>query len=291
MQVWRSAMRTNAIIVIAGLAVSVTARAQAPAGSEAAAQGAAAQPTPKLPNGHPDLSGFWATAGELGGGGAEGGPALKSLDLTGQKSVLPFTYDDEVSRDKQNPPLRWQNKSLRPVYKAEFAAKQEQAFINADFLDPSYSCQPSGVPRIGAPNEIVMTPTAAIFLYSQRNNYRVVPTDGRGHNKNADAMAMGDSVGHWEGDTLVVDVTNFSPDTWIDKDGSWHDDYLHVTERFTRKGNTLKYEVKVEDPTLFAQPFTPAVPMLILGPAGKHVEEDYPCVERSQQHLVGLERH
>jgi hypothetical protein len=102
---------------------------------------------------------------------------------------------------------------------------------------------------------------------------------------------MGDSVGYWEGDTLVVDVTNFSPDTRIDKDGSWHDDNMYVTERFTRRGNTLKYEVKIEDPTLFAQPFTPTVPILISGAAGKHVEEDYPCVERSQQHLIGLERH
>jgi hypothetical protein len=281
-------VKSGTFVLIMGLAVPVAVWAQGAAGSEAARiQKAAGQETPKLANGHPDVSGFWAAPSVVDSAPA----APKSLDLTGKRSVLPFTYDDEIGRDKQNPPLRWQNKSLRPVYKAQFAAQQEKAFINADSLDPSYSCQPQGVPRIGAPNEIVLTPTAAIFLYSARNNYRVVPTDGRGHNPNADAMAMGDSVGHWEGDTLVVDVVNFSPDTWIDKDGSWHDENMHVTERFTRQGNTLKYEVKIEDPTLFAEPFTPAATTLVAGAASKHVEEDYPCVERSQQHLVGLERH
>jgi hypothetical protein len=271
------------------------AASQTPAAREAAARAtaarieqAAAEPTPKGPNGHPDLAGYWAPA--TGGNEAVFGPQ-RSLDLTGKQAVTFITEDDEINGDAVAPKARWANKSLRPIYKPEFAKKQEEQFFRADYLDPSFRCQPEGVPRVGAPTEILVTPAAVVFLYQHRNVYRVIPTDGRGHDKSADAMAMGDSIGYWEGDTFVVDVGNFSPDTWIDHDGSWHDDSLHVTETFTRKGNTLIYAVKMEDPTLFAEPFTAKPATLILGAPGKHADEDYPCVEQDQAHFVGTERH
>jgi hypothetical protein len=296
-------LRNVAIVTIAVAAMALNVQAQFgaraasedSAAREAAARAvaakieqAAAQPTPKVPNGHPDLAGYWAPAN----GGNEGvfGPQ-RSLDLTGKQAVTFITEDDEINGDAAAPKARWANKSLRPTYKSEFAKKQEEQFFRADYLDPSFRCQPEGVPRIGAPTQILVTPTEVVFLYQHRNLYRVIPTDGRGHDKNADAMAMGDSIGRWEGDTLVVDVVNFSPDTWIDHDGSWHDDNLHVTESFTRKGNTLTYAVKMEDPTLFAEPFTPKPVTLILGALGKHADEDYPCVEEDQPHFVGTERH
>jgi hypothetical protein len=205
--------------------------------------------------------------------------------------VANITEDDEIRGDAERPKARWANKSLRPVYKPEFAKQQEQQFFRADFLDPSYRCEPEGIPRIGPPTEILATPQSVIFLYQHRNIYRVIPTDGRGHHNDADAIAMGDSVGRWEGDSLVVDVNNFSPDTWIDRDGSWHDDNLRVIERFTRKGNTLTYEVTVEDPTLFVEPFKPKPVTLILGALERHASEDYPCVEKSRAHMVTEERH
>ena len=88
-----------------------------------------------------------------------------------------------------------------------------------------------------------------------------------------------------------MDVVNFSPDTWLDRDGSWHDENMHVIERYTRKGNTLNYTVRVEDPTLFAEPFQPKPTTLVLGPADKHAGEAYPCEEKDQGHMKGLERH
>jgi hypothetical protein len=296
-------LRNSAMVAILASALAVNARAQfgasaasqTPADREAAArataakiQAAAAQPTPKTPDGHPDLAGYWVPAN----GGNEGvfGPQ-RTLDLTGKQAVSFITEDDEINGDALAPKARWTNKTLRPTYQPEFTKKQEEQFFRADYLDPSFRCQPEGVPRIGAPTEIMVTPTAVVFLYQHRNVYRVIPTDGRGHDKNADAMAMGDSIGRWEGDTFVVDVTNFSPDTWIDHDGSWHDDNLHVTESVTRKGSTLTYAVKVEDPTLFAEPFTPKPVTLIQGASGKHAEEDYPCVEQDQAHLIGTQRH
>lgn len=296
-------LRNAAIAAIAVSAMALNVRAQFgaraasenSAAREAAARAvtakidqAAAQPTPKGLNGHPDMSGYWAPAN----GGNEGvfGPQ-RSLDLTGKQPVTFITEDDEINGDAVAPKARWANKSLRPTYKPEFVKKQEEQFFRADYLDPSFRCQPEGVPRIGAPTQILVSSNEVVLLYQHRNVYRVIPTDGRGHDKNADAMAMGDSIGRWEGDTFVVDVVNFSPDTWIDHDGSWHDDNLHVIETFTRKGNTLTYAVKMEDPTLFAEPFTPKPITLILGAPGKHADEDYPCVEQDQPHFVGTERH
>ena len=293
-----SALATILAAALAGNALGqfgATAASQTPDAREAAArataakiQQASAQPTPRTSDGHPDLAGYWDPAN----GGNEGvfGPQ-RSLDLTGKQPVSFISEDDEINGDAVAPKARWANKSLRPVYKPEFAKKQEEQFIRASYLDPSFRCQPEGVPRIGPPTEIVATPTAVIFLYQHRNIYRVIPADGRGHDKDADAMALGDSIGRWDGDAFVVDVTNFSPDTWIDHDGSWHDDNLHVIESFTRKGNALTYSVKMEDPSLFAEPFSPKPVVLIQGAAGKHANEDYPCVEQDQSHMVGTQRH
>ena len=99
--------------------------------------------------------------------------------------------------------------AARPVYKPEFAAKAKDNFERAAFLDPSYKCLPLGVPRVGSPSEIVQTPKATYFLYDNRNIFRVIPTDGRGHDPKAEAMPMGESIGRWEGDTFVVDAGEF----------------------------------------------------------------------------------
>jgi hypothetical protein len=95
-----------------------------------------------------------------------------------------------------------------------------------------------------------------------------------------------------EGNTLVVDVTNLpdNDETWIDGDGSFHSGDLHVVERLTRQGNTLRYSVTMEDP-LFAKPFTPAERSFVLGDAKAHAGEDYPCAEMSRPHMVTKERH
>jgi hypothetical protein len=120
----------------------------------------------------------------------------------------------------------------------------------------------------------------------------VIPIDGRPHDAEAERLPMGDSVGHFEGNTLVVDVTNLpdNDETWIDGDGSFHSGDLHVIERFTRTGNSVRYSVTMEDP-LFAQPFTPRERSLVLGDAKAHAGEDYPCVEMSRPHMVNKDRH
>jgi hypothetical protein len=248
---------------------------------------AAALPTPHTSDGHPDLAGFW-------GAGANGPAAAGKIDVAfdGSKPVVALSEEEETAGDLASVARRKADAAARPTYRPEYAAKAASNFTNASLLDPSFECKPDGVPRIGAPSEINETPTAVYFLYGN-GTYRIIPTDGRQHDPDADAMSNGDSVGHWEGDSLVVDVTNIDPDTWLDGDGSFHDKSLHVIERLTRQGNTLRYEVTVDDPTLFASPFKPAPRTMLLGKAGQHVEEPYPCVEldRSRGHLADNQRH
>jgi hypothetical protein len=135
-----------------------------------------------------------------------------------------------------------------------------------------------------------------IFLYeggeSSINTFRVIPTDDRAHDPDADPSYLGDSVGRWEGDTFVVDAVNFTDRTWLAQDGKFHIDAMHVTERLTRTGNTLKYEVTVDDPKVFTRPWIMNSRTLKLNTDPKaFLEENPPCVESDAQHLVTNEHH
>src|SRR5580765_3738674 len=145
----------------------------------------------------------------------------------------------------------------KPDYKPELLAKVKELSDKQGVLDPAFYCKPQGVPRMGAPTQIVQTPGQVVFLYGGSNLFRVIPTDGRPHRADADPSYMGDSIGRFEGgDTLVVDVTNFNDDTWLGSDGYFHSEKMHVVERLTRKGDVLTYTVTVEDPLVLATPWT-----------------------------------
>ena len=262
---------------------------------------AAAKPTPRTPDGHPDLSGYW-TDGDLNGGNpsvrAGSAAPLGQAQLGADGKTLDLGLKNERDRCIQNvkdAKKRWEAaKLLRPSYKPQYQATVENNFNRQQFLDPAFRCQPEGVPRVGVPREIVQTPKALYFFYVQYENnnvFRAIPTDGRSHNKDLDAMANGDSIGHWEGDTLIVDVTNLSEDTWLDKDGDIHSPELHVIERFTRQGNILHYAVTVEDPEMFTKPWLPKPSTVILGQPVEHIGENYPCSERSTPHFVNDDHH
>ena len=252
-------------------------------------------PTPRTADGHPDLSGFWVAAGGGRGGGGGGRGQDKAFTPDG-RTVHPVAgaEEEEIAGDTAAVARRKADASARPVYKTQFVAAAQSNFDRASHIDPAFRCQPDGVPRIGAPTEIFQHGDSVALLYqsgANNNVFRVVPTDNRPHDPDADEMANGDSVGHWDGDTLVIDVTTINPDTWLDGDGSFHDKDLHVTEKFTRQGNTLRYEMTADDPALFAQPFSPKPKMFILGRPAQHADENYPCEENDQEHLTSNERH
>ncbi|HEY7388999.1 MAG TPA: hypothetical protein VH640_10865 [Bryobacteraceae bacterium] len=214
-------------------------------------------PTPRL-GGHPDLTGNWAYNDWIGnyqtGGGRRCGPGQRA----GCNRSTNQTEDFELYS-----PSRFGNLG-RPMYKPQYWDKVQQLDMWTNKYDPVMTCQPLGIPREGAPRRIYQTATDIEFLYGRYadagggyGEYRIVPTDGRPHSKDAesDYTYFGDTVGHWEGDTLVLDSIAFTDATWLGRGGYFHSDQMHVIERFTRQGDALLYDVTVEDPGVLVEPY------------------------------------
>jgi hypothetical protein len=124
----------------------------------------------------------------------------------------------------------------------------------------SVGCFPPGVPRIYQhpfPMEIFQVPGRVIMLFEFDHHIRQIYTDGRGHNKDLPTAWMGDSIGKWEGDTLVVDTTNFNDKTWLDRGGHPHSEQLHLIERIHRSDpDLLQIDITIEDPVAYTKPWT-----------------------------------
>jgi len=279
-------------IAAAGLAafcfVAKPAAAQFGGPNQAAIEEAKKAPTPMTADGHPDLTGFWGNAG--GFGGPLRGPSDVSAD--GKTVTVQLATPDVETKLEAGQTARRQQAEMAnmPPYKPELLAKVKMLAADPVRTDPTLRCLPQGVPRLGAPTEIAQIPGAVVLLYANHNVYRVVPTDGRAHDKDADSMSDGDAVGRWEGNTLVVDITNFTDDTWMGP-GYFHSAALHVVERYTREGNTLIYSMTADDPNVLTKPWAPRPRTMMLGKAGVHAGEDYPCVEKDIPHLVNSDHH
>ncbi len=119
-------------------------------------------------------------------------------------------------------------------------------------------CMPLAGPQgVAAPyhSEFVQGAHALAILNGYPGTFRIIPTDGGPHPVDPDPTWMGDSIGHWEGDTLVVDSVGYNDKTEIS--GYRHTEALHIVERFSRPDyNTLQYEATMEDPNVFAKPWT-----------------------------------
>jgi|SRR5580765_2718553 FtsP/CotA-like multicopper oxidase with cupredoxin domain len=255
-----------------------------------AAVSAAQSPSPSTPrtaDGKVDLNGIWGVAPLP--------PAVKPGQsvrwLLPLKGVDPEGADVFKGLDRVQVNAR-AAAANKPEYKPELLAKVKELSDKQGVLDPAFYCKPQGVPRMGAPAQIVQTPGQVVFLYAASNLFRVIPTDGRPHRADADPSYMGDSIGRFEGDTLVVDVTNFNDDTWLGSDGYFHSEKMHVVERLTRNGDVLTYTVTVEDPLVLAKPWTrgPANMKLSTNPADALLEAP-PCVEHDAPHIVTLDHH
>src|SRR6266853_4324821 len=191
--------------------VSHDVTAQAP-GSEAER---AAPSTPRLPDGRPDLNGTWIPEGS-----GRGRTPVKlpdgSVCVTNCADLLP-PAPAAAGRGGAGGPAAAPQRNF-PKYKTEYLAKVKELNDNQVKLDTALQCQPPGVPRIGAPAKIVQTAREVVFLYDDLNGpfFRVIPIDGRAH-RPATAWRgyLGDAVGKWEDDTLVVETINFNDETWL----------------------------------------------------------------------------
>jgi hypothetical protein len=160
------------------------------------------------------------------------------------------------------------------------AAKRDQNAKNKA-ADPVNKCYMPGVPRLmymGYPFQIFETEKYVAIASEYSHVYRMIYLDGSPH-LDFPGLWNGDSRGHWDGDSLVTDVTNFNAQTLLDKAGNHHGDQLHVMERFTRTGpNSLLYEATISDPMTFTKDWKIAVPMVQkTGPTARLME--YECQE------------
>ena len=241
--------------------------------ADAFSQTADTRPTPRTADGRPDLSGMWyrRVAGPL-------------TQRVGKSIVLVPGGAASQATGRYNPG--------EPKYKPEFLAKVKELKDDQINVDPAFRCGPPGVPRIGPPQRIFQTPREIVILYDDLNGnfYRVIPIDGRKHRTGIEPSAHGDSIGRWEGDTLVIDVRNILEDTWLGDNGLFHTADLKVTERLTRRGDTLTWEAIVEDPAVLAEPWkvTPRTLALV---AGTEIEEAAFCEDRGVADRVTKDYH
>jgi hypothetical protein len=156
-------------------------------------------------------------------------------------------------------------------------------------MDPEARCLPAGVPRMNPfPYKFVQTPTLLVMLFEGNiHSYRQVFLDGRGHPKDLEPTWYGDSIGKWDGDTLVVDSIGFNDKFWFGFAGHPHTEQLHVIERYHRRdlGN-LDIDITIEDPGAYTKPW------LIKRSSALMVNyelQEYICNENNQdvEHLVG----
>jgi hypothetical protein len=194
----------------------------------------------RMPNGKPDLQGFYESmsrgANQALEGTDPGGRGLIVDPPNGKLPVQPWAVQEKVSRN----------------------------LTERGYDDPTAHCFPQGVPRsmyIPQGIELIQTPDYIVFLL-ERTSWRIVPLDGRAHLPDTMRLWEGDSVGHWEGDTLVVDTANLNGKTWLGEGGEIVSYAEHVVERFTPVArDTINYEATVTDPVVYTRPWTIAFPM------------------------------
>jgi hypothetical protein len=241
-----------------------------------------AAPTPRMSDGHPSLTGFWPGGAEgtddpLPGNraaGAAGAAAPAAANPNERLHETTRTADGSIffsyaGANGTNAPQR--NAVIRPPYKPEYRA-QVQKIVDAQYgiiniYDPNLDCKPNGVPRAGFGGFVVSSPQATAILYETAPGpyYRIVYTDGRPHPTDIDTSYMGHSIGHWEGDTLVVDTVALDDTTWLgDPGSSLQRDKEHVVEKWTSKGNHVTVDVTVEDPVMFTKPWVLPTKQVVL---------------------------
>jgi len=230
---------------------------------------------PRAANGKPDLSGVWQPNSTIPGSweDANSGVGLGGTGLNPNAPVAPSSTDRHGEGAPYQP---WATKKVLESYN------------NRGIDDPTARCLPPGIPRLHSfglfPVQIAQMPNQVIILYEYMNVFRVIPLNAK-HPEDLEPTYLGDSVGHWEGDTLVVDITGFNDKTWLLGAGTFHSDQLHATERYTRVSkDRINYDVTLEDPTVFTKPWEYHSSMMLR--EGTRLKE-YPCSENN----VDIERY
>ena len=255
------ALLVSSVVTLVLLATSAVVGGQTPA-----------YRAPRAPDGHPDLGGIWQALNtanwDIEAHAARPGPPQFGALVAAPAGL--GVVDGEIP------------------YQPSAAAKKKENFEQRWKEDPEAKCYLPGVPRANYmpfPFQIVQGHDKIMMVYEYAATVRVIHMD-----KVPPSLVdtwMGHSVGRWDGETLVVDVSSFNGSAWFDRAGNFQSDSLHVVERYTPASpEVLNYEATIEDPKLYTRPWTMRMPLY------RHVEKDaqlleFKCVEFSEELLYG----
>ena len=254
-------MRRSLFAALVAVACAAPALAQAPRSDG----------LPRTAQGKPDLTGVWQGGSTLAGAWdeANAGTGVGGSGRDPNAAVAPSSNDRPAGREGA-------------PYQEWAAKKVLEAYNRRGVDDPTGKCLPAGVPRsvmLGLfPQQFVQTPTQLVILYEYMSTYRVIPF-GTNHPDDLIPSYMGNSVAHWDGDTLVVDIVGFNDVTWLAGTGTFHSDALHIVERYTRiSKDRIDYEVTMEDPNVLTKPWVLRSSLMLR--EGTRLQE-YVCAENN----------
>jgi len=216
------------------------------------AQNPPSRPVPRTADGKPDLTGVY-----------QGGSTKRG------------DWDFQVPSDQPGVPTAGTQSALPSQPRQDaipfqpWARERAQESVNMRSInDPTSRCIPGPSPRSHSvslfPMQIVQTPKQVVILYEYFTVFRVIPLDQKSHPDDLEPSFLGNSIGRWEGDTLVVDVVGFNDKGWVLSGGVFHSDAMRITERYTRVDyDTIRYEATIEDPKVFTRPFTTGTALML----------------------------
>jgi len=243
---------------------------------------------PRAEGGKPDLNGIWQTLNEANYD-LEGHNARPSMALrAGPDGPVPAAAVLALGAVGAVPPSLGVVEGGEIPYKPEALKKKQENRDNWLSRDPEIKCYLPGVPRatyMQQPFQILQSASQVFIAYQYAGAVRNIYLKDPGPAP-VDSW-MGQSVGHWDGETLVVDVTGFNDQTWFDRAGNFHSDALHVVERYRRTSpDAIAYEATIEDPNVFTRPWKIGMPLYRRQEKNAQLLE-FKCVEFVEELMYG----
>ena len=257
--------------------------------------------TPRRADGKPDLTGSWGRAPNpiSGSGSRRCGPTqLKGGGVNPE-------FGCQSGQENFWVEYAWISPSRfgvlgHPTYKPEYWDQIQELDMWTNRYDPIMTCKPIGIPRHGTPQRIIQSDYDVIFFYGANadygggnNEYRDIATDGRELSTQQLSLSAfyGQSIGTWEGDTLVIDSINFDDATWFGRGGFFHSGSMRTTERLTRIGNELHYDMTIEDPEVLIEPWVMPTRVVRLSPNDRVMAERANCEVYEEGNETNQARH
>jgi len=274
--------------------VAATAVAAALAIAPPSAAGQSAKPfsPPRTSDGQPDIQGYFSPNAPAAAHSLEEGEDPENTIGRGQRTQAQLVEALKNRKVLIVDPAPGPKIPYQPWARAKQRDLLDGVFAPLKVVDiePEDRCALLGVPRSSTRGDfqILQTPGMVTIAYAWNHAYRMIPLDGRPHLPASMKFYNGDSRGHWEGNTLVVDVTNLNDLTWFDSHGTLHSEALHVVERFTVvDANTITYEASLDDPKAFTRPWKLAFSFDRLKAKNYEMYEEA-CIEGNGESVEGM---